>query len=303
MVQELLQAQVKPSWLKIRPAHDTDFSGFKEILRTRGLRTVCEEANCPNMAECWHKAKTVTFMVLGDTCTRGCKFCAVKTAYKGQSLDSDEPRKLAETIREMKLTYAVVTSVDRDDLPDQGAGHFAACIREIKRQHPTTIVEVLIPDFRGDVSCLQVIADAKPDVISHNIETVKRLQEKVRDLRATYAQSLKVLENVKRIDPGIFTKSSIMLGLGENTEEVEEAMKDLRKVGCDILTLGQYLKPKTKHLKVEEYILPEQFQKYKAKADELGFLYTASGPFVRSSYRAGELFIQHIIKKRWEHSA
>ncbi len=288
----------KPDWLKIRPAHNTDFSKIKGALRKRGLVTVCEEAHCPNMAECWHNEGTATFMVLGDTCTRGCKFCAVKTSRKGNPVDPFEPKKLAEAIAEMQLDYAVITSVDRDDLPDEGASHFARCISEIKKAHPKTNVEVLIPDFSGKPELLKKIVDAMPDVIAHNVETVKSLQRKVRDPRAGYEQSLKVLENIKRMDQKIFSKSALMLGLGETREEVVQAMKDLRSVGCDILTIGQYLKPKNKFLKVEEYVKPEAFEEYKRIGESLGFLYVASGPFVRSSYRAGELFIKNLIDKK-----
>lgn len=288
----------KPSWLKIRPSYNLDFSKIKNALRKRGLVTVCEEAHCPNMSECWHNEGTATFMVLGDTCTRGCRFCAVDTAMKGQLVDKDEPKKLAEAIAEMGLDYAVITSVDRDDLDDQGSNHFAECIKEIKKQRPETLVEVLIPDFRGDFDCLQKIIDAKPDVIAHNVETVDRLQKKVRDFRANYRQSLNVLEQVKRKDPNIFTKSAIMVGLGEREEEVKECMNHLREINCDILTIGQYMRPKTSILAVKEYVTPEQFRRYEIQGLSKGFLYVASGPFVRSSYRAGELFIKEIIERR-----
>ncbi|MFH1132924.1 MAG: lipoyl synthase [Nanoarchaeota archaeon] len=283
---------VKPEWLMIRPSLDTDFSSFKAILQKRGLSTVCQEAHCPNMAECWHQAKTATFMVLGDTCTRTCRFCAIAKATQGKPLDPDEPRKLAEAIAEMNLDYAVITSVDRDDLPDGGADHFAACIKAIRQQRPSVRIEVLIPDFSGSEQCLKKIVEARPDVIGHNIETVSSLQKKVRDLRAGYLQSLSVLSAVKRLGPKIFTKSSLILGLGESKEEVIEAMQDLRKAGCDILTLGQYLKPKNRSLEVEEFITPDAFAEYRRIAEELGFLFVASGPFVRSSYRAGELFMK-----------
>lgn len=290
--------QRKPDWLKIRPAHNTDFSRIKNALRKRGLVSVCEEANCPNMAECWHNEGTATFMVLGDTCTRGCKFCAVKTAMKGKPVDPFEPKKLADAIKEMKLDYAVITSVDRDDLPDEGSGHFARCIVEIKKAHPKTRIEVLIPDFSGRPELLKKIVGAMPDVIAHNIETVRSLQRKVRDPRAGYEQSLRVIENIKKMDERIYSKSALMLGLGEKKEEVVQAMKDLRSAGCDILTIGQYLKPKNKFLKVEEYVKPEVFDEYRKIGEDLGFLYVASGPFVRSSYRAGELFIKNLIDRK-----
>lgn len=294
----------KPAWLKIRPAYNTDFSKIKQALRKRKLTTVCEEANCPNMAECWHDESTATFMIMGDTCTRACKFCAVKTAFPARPLDHDEPRKIAEAIKEIKLDYAVITSVDRDDLEDGGASHFAECIRQIRKEIPSTHIEVLIPDFGGSVDALKKIIEARPDVIGHNIEVVKELQKKVRDQRANYEQSLDVLKNVKELSPDTYTKSSIMLGLGETKEQVINAMKDLRSVQCNILTIGQYLKPKNKMLEVEEYIKPEVFEDYKKLGEELGFLYVASGPFVRSSYRAGELFIKNVlVKKRWDDAA
>lgn len=289
--------QSKPDWLRIKPKGDNDFSKIKQALRKRGLVSVCEEANCPNMAECWHNEGTATFMVLGDTCTRGCKFCAIKTNLEGQAVDIFEPIKLADAITEMGLDYAVITSVDRDDLEDGGAEHFARCIREIKKRTPSTMVEVLIGDFQGNKKDLQKIIDAKPDVIAHNIETIDRLQKKVRDLRANYKQSLGVLEFVKKQNKDIFTKSSIMLGVGETKEEVTQSMKDLREIGCDVFTLGQYLKPKNKVMKVEEWVSPEKFEEYKKIGEDIGFLYVASGPFVRSSYRAGELFMKNLIKK------
>jgi lipoyl synthase len=288
---------IKPDWLKISPSSKTDFSHLKGILRSKGLVTVCEEAHCPNMAECWHEAKTATFMVMGDTCTRGCRFCAVAKAQKGRPLDPDEPKKTAEAIAEMQLDYAVITSVDRDDLPDGGAGHFAAVITAVKKAHPNCIVEVLIPDFKGNKADLKTIVDARPEVIAHNVETVPSLQ-KIRDPRATFDQSLAVLRMVKEINPAIFTKSAFMVGLGETEEEMHDAMKALRSVGCDFLTIGQYLKPKNRQLDVKEYVRPELFAAYKEKGEQLGFLYVASGPFVRSSYRAGEYFITSIIKAK-----
>lgn len=290
----------KPYWLKITPTSTTDLSKMKGILKKRGLVTVCEEANCPNMAECWHNEGTATFMVLGDTCTRGCKFCAIKTSSKGKPIDEKEPEKIADAIKEIGLNYAVITSVDRDDLEDNGSSHFAKCITTIKEKHPKTMVEVLIGDFQGNIEDLKRIIKAKPEVIAHNIETIKELQLKVRDPRANYNQSLNVLKNVKKINPKMITKSSIMVGLGETKEQVIETMKDLREVGCDILTLGQYLKPRNKFLKVEEYVKPEVFEEYKKIGEELGFLYVASGPFVRSSYKASEFYVKGMLKKKEE---
>ncbi|MCA9478546.1 MAG: lipoyl synthase [Nanoarchaeota archaeon] len=288
----------KPEWLKIRPSYDTDFSKIKQALRKRGLVTVCEEAHCPNMAECWHNEGTATFMVLGDTCTRGCKFCAIKTSANGNPVDPFEPQKIASAIREMGLDYAVITSVDRDDLVDGGADHFAQVVQRVKAEHPSGRVEILTGDFQGKFEDIKTVVDAKPDVFAHNIETIKRLHPKVRDLRAKYDQTMQVLRTVKEIDPEMITKSAIMVGLGETEEEVIETMKDLRAVGCDILTIGQYLRPKTKRLAVEEFVTPEQFSRYRKIGEELGFLYVASGPYVRSSYRAGEFFIKSLLQKK-----
>ena len=285
----------KPAWLKIAPPTTESFSGIKQIISEKKLHTVCQEAHCPNMSECW-SGGTATFMVMGDTCTRGCRFCAVKTAAKGQPLDPNEPRNLAKAVGEMGLDYVVITSVDRDELPDQGAGHFAKCIEELHKQAPDVLVEVLIPDFRGDANLIKTIIDAKPTVIAHNIETVKRLQRTVRDGRANYEQSLKVLRTVKEMNPRIYTKSSIIVGFGEKSEEIIETMKDLRQNKVDIVTLGQYLRPSDWHVQVSEYVTPETFKFYEQKGEEIGFMYVASGPFVRSSYKAGELFVKGVAK-------
>src|SRR3989338_911079 len=287
----------KPEWLKIKLAVNDEFSGIKSSLQKHKLHTVCASAHCPNISECWNGG-TATFMLIGDVCTRGCKFCAVKTGNPMKQLDADEPKKLAKALAEIKIfDYVVLTSVNRDDLEDGGASHFAECIREIKREYPEIIVEVLIPDFKGDVGALRKIIDAKPEVIAHNIETIERLQSKVRDTRASYKQSLSVLENVKKFNPKIYTKSSIMLGLGETDEEVVQAMKDLRKINVDILTIGQYLRPTEWHLAVMQYVPPEKFEYFRQKALELGFLFCASGPFVRSSYKAGEMFVRNVVKR------
>ena len=284
---------MKPQWLKIQLKREEKFDKIDETLKRHNLHTVCQEAHCPNISECWNSG-TATFMVMGDTCTRGCRFCAVKTG-RPLALDKDEPRNLALAVKEWGLDYIVITSVDRDDLPDQGANHFAACIREVRKENPNIMIEVLIPDFRGDEDCIRTIVEAKPDVFAHNIETVRRLQS-VRDIRANYQQSLFVLKKAK--DLGIkYTKSSIMLGLGETDEEIIEAMQDLRAIGVDIITFGQYLRPSQKHIQITEYVHPEKFEYYKKLAEEIGFLYCASGPFVRSSYRAGEFFIRSVLKK------
>ncbi len=286
----------KPDWLKIKLDVSNNFINIKNTIKQYNLHTVCEEAHCPNISECWNSG-TATFMLMGDTCTRACKFCAVKTGNPMKKLDSLEPKNLARALTEIRLfDYVVLTSVNRDDLPDGGASHFAECINEIKNSYPEIIVEVLIPDFKGDIDALKKIVDANPKVIAHNIETVERLQRKVRDPRANYNQSLKILENVKLLNPKIYTKSSIMLGLGENDEEIIQSMKDLRAINVDVLTLGQYLRPTDWHIIVSSYVEPSKFEYFKQKALELGFLYVASGPFVRSSYKAGELFMKNIIK-------
>src|SRR3989338_2548758 len=228
------QRLMKPEWLKIKLIVNDEFSNIKNTLKKHELHTVCESAHCPNISECWNGG-TATFMLMGDICTRGCRFCAVKTGNPMQKLYADEPRKLAKALAEIKLfDYVVLTSVNRDDLSDGGASHFAECIKEIKKEYPEIIVEVLIPDFNGSIESLKKIIDAKPEVIAHNIETVERLQRKARDARANYSQSLNVLENVKRLNPKIYTKSSIMLGLGECDEEVVQSMKDLRAINADI---------------------------------------------------------------------
>ncbi len=284
----------KPDWIRVRLPIGTSFEKITKALRKRKLVTVCEEAHCPNIAECWQNEGTATFMLMGDICTRGCKFCAVKSG-KPKPLDPEEPQKLAEAIAEMELDYAVLTSVNRDDLPDQGAGHIAACIKAIRNAHPETLIEVLIPDFRGDKEAIRIIINAQPTVIAHNIETVERLQAVARDRRASYAQSLQVLEYVKRKNPHIYTKSSLMLGLGEAHDEIIQVMIDLRKSNTDILTLGQYLRPSAWHIPVAKYYTPEEFTSYQALAEELGFLFSLSGSLVRSSYRAGEVFIKNVV--------
>ncbi len=288
----------KPSWLKIQiPEKTQRILELREILRKHGLVTVCEEAHCPNIPECWNGG-TATFMILGDTCTRGCRFCNVEKAKNPLPPNFWEPKMLAVAVAELKLDYIVITSVDRDDLPDQGSEHWAECIRAVKKADSNVLVEVLIPDFRGDVECLKKVVDANPDVIAHNIETVRRLQDKVRDRRAGYDQSLDVLDNVKKMNPEIFTKSSIIVGFGETEEEIIETMKNLKTVDVDFITVGQYLRPSSKHIEVTEYVPPDKFEFYKKKGEELSFKYVASGPFVRTSYRAGEFFIKSIIQNK-----
>ena len=266
---------------------------LKARKRELALSTVCEEARCPNIGECWGGG-TATFMVMGDTCTRGCRFCAVKTLKQPAPLDPNEPTNLAEVVAELDLDYVVLTSVDRDDLEDGGAAHFAACIEAIHARTPKTLVEVLIPDYLDDA--LHAVVDTHATVVAHNIETVERLQGSVRDRKASYARSMAVLRGMKARRPGVYTKSSIMVGVGETEAEVVQTMRDLRAEGCDFLTLGQYLQPSPKHLPVIAFVTPEQFDGYAAIGKELGFGYVASGPLVRSSYRAGEYFIREVIE-------
>ncbi len=294
--------QRKPSWLKVRLASGETYTHLKEILRERKLVTVCEEARCPNIGECWGSG-TATFMLMGDTCTRGCRFCAVKTARLGQPLDLAEPKKIAESVAAMNLDYVVLTSVDRDDLPDQGAAHFASTIRELKQAHPRVITEVLIPDFRGSEAALETMVQAQPEVIAHNLETVPRLSRQVRDQRASYQQSLDVLQWIKQRDPSRYTKTALMLGLGETEAEILASMDDMRAVGVDILTMGQYLQPTQKHLPVHEFVPPEQFERLRILGEAKGFLFIAAGPLVRSSYRAGEFFIKNTIEENRRRSA
>ena len=286
----------KPDWLKIRPPQGERYVELKGISKTLGLATVCEEARCPNIGECW-AGGTATFMVMGEVCTRGCRFCAVKTGNPNGWLDPEEPQKLADVISKARWEYVVLTSVDRDDLPDGGASHFARCVTAIKNSSPDIIVEVLIPDFQGQEEPLRALLASNPEVVAQNIETVERLTHPVRDRRAGYQQTMTLLQRVKVWRPDIFTKSSIMLGLGETDEEVRQCMADLRAHGVDILTLGQYLQPTHKHLPVERFISPEKFKEWQHIAEEeFGFLYCASGPLVRSSYRAAEFFMQGAVE-------
>lgn len=285
-----------PDWLSIRPASTSSYSSIKGRVKELGLSTVCVEAHCPNITECWSSG-TATFMVLGNLCTRGCRFCAVKKSATGQRPDEHEPEKLAKIINEWGLDYIVITSVCRDDLEDQGAGHFAACVSEIKKLNPDTKVEVLIPDFTAGIGLLRKITDSRPDVIGHNIETVERLSPSIRDRRASYAQSLKVLKTVKDLDSRIYTKSAMMLGMGETDSEILSSLNDLRSIGVDFMAMGQYLRPSPAHVEVKEFVTPERFSRLRENAMSKGFLYVASGPFVRSSYLAGEAFTKAILNK------
>ncbi len=294
-----MSSRRKPDWLKTRPPSGREFTDIRRTLRDKGLHTVCEEANCPNLGECWSGGDggggTATFMLMGDRCSRGCNFCDVETGGM-EPLDPEEPANVAEAVADIGLNYVVLTSVDRDDLPDGGAAHFARTIREIKERDPGILVEVLVPDFQGEPEQVRRIIEADPDVIAHNVETVERLQWPVRDRRANYEQSLSVLEQVKR-ESDIYTKTSLMLGLGEYDHEVYQTLSDLREADVDVVTLGQYLQPSLSHLDVYEYVHPDAFETWRRVAEEeLGFLYCASGPMVRSSYKAGELFVDAVVR-------
>ncbi len=278
--------ELKPDWIKIKYHHNENRDGVEKMLRKFSLHTVCEEANCPNMGECFNK-KTATFMILGKYCTRNCTFCNVKKNIT-QPVDIKEPFHIAEAVNKWQLKYVVVTSVARDDLPDGGSGHFANVIKAIRDVNTDTMIEVLIPDFQGDLKSLKKVVEAKPDVINHNIETVPRLYPEVRPM-ALYERSLELLANVKILDKKILTKSGIMLGLGENHDEVINVFMDLRKKDCDFLTIGQYLAPSKHHHPVTMYYHPDIFKTYGQLATEAGFKSVASAPFVRSSYNADEM--------------
>ncbi|OUM94372.1 MAG: lipoyl synthase [Thermobacillus sp. ZCTH02-B1] len=279
------QKTPKPDWLRIRLATDGGYAELKSMMRAKALHTVCEEARCPNIYECWAN-RTATFMILGDICTRACRFCAVKTGMPTE-LDLAEPERVAEAAEQMGLRHCVVTSVARDDLADGGASIFAMTIRAIRKRLPLCSVEVLIPDFQGNWDALRVVMDAKPDILNHNIETVRRLSDKVR-AKAKYDRSLELLRRAKEMRPEIPTKSGLMLGVGEEWHEILEAMDDLRAAGCDILTIGQYLQPTPNHLPVERYVHPDEFKALKEEGLKRGFRHVESGPLVRSSYHAHE---------------
>jgi lipoic acid synthetase len=293
----------KPKWLKNVPANTENYERLKQTVSELGLATVCQEAHCPNIGECWggkDGTATATIMLMGDTCTRGCRFCAVKTAKNPGELDKDEPSKVSKAILDWGLDYVVLTSVNRDDLPDHGANHIAETIARIKarKDPPPPLVECLTPDFGGDLERISIVAKSGLDVYAHNVETVEALQRQVRDYRANFAQSLKVLEHARSVAPGIITKSSIMLGVGETDDQIIQAFRDLLNVGVSVVTLGQYLRPSKRHMKVVEYVTPEKFDYWKKVGEEMGFAYIASGPLVRSSYRAGEIFLTKLIQQR-----
>ncbi len=276
----------RPDWLKVRLSVGPNYSELKDLMKDLHLHTVCEEARCPNMGECWEN-RTATFMILGDVCTRACRYCAV-TSGKPYELDMAEPLHVAQAVRKMGLKHAVVTSVDRDDLPDYGAGHFAATINKIKELNPGCAVEVLTPDFQGDESALQTVLSARPEIFNHNIETVERVFGRVRPGRSDYRLSLKVLARAKQLDPEVMTKSGLMVGLAEEKNEVLQTMRDLRDSNVDILTIGQYLRPTVKHVDIARYITPDEFVEYKVAGLQMGFSHVESGPLVRSSYHAHE---------------
>jgi lipoyl synthase len=280
------QVQKKPDWLKIKINTNEQYTGIKKMMRKEKLHTVCEEARCPNIHECWAERKTATFMILGSICTRSCRFCAVQTGLPTE-LDLQEPERVAESVEKMGLKHVVITAVARDDLKDGGAAVFAETVRAIRRRNPFCGIEVLPSDMNGEYENIKLLMDAKPDILNHNIETVKRLSPSVR-ARATYERSLEVLRRAKEISPNTPTKSSIMVGLGETKEELLEAMDDLRANDVNILTLGQYLQPTKRHLKVQKYWSPEEFNELKEIALSKGFSHCEAGPLVRSSYHADE---------------
>ena len=292
----------KPPWMKRTIPGGDRYTEIKAKLRELKLSTVCEEARCPNLGECWgggdgHTA-TATIMIMGDTCTRACRFCAVKTSKTPPPLDPEEPANVAKAIAAWGLDYVVLTSVDRDELPDQGAGHVAETIRRLKSSAPNLLVEALTPDFRGEAELVREVAASGLDVFAHNVETVPELQAEVRDRRANWDQSVGVLRDAKRFVPSLITKTSLMVGLGETRPQVVNALKLLREAGVDVVTFGQYMRPTKRHLAVKEYLTPEAFEAYKKIAEDMGFLYVASGPMVRSSYRAGEYFLENVLKQR-----
>lgn len=284
----------KPEWLRARVPSGERFIEVKKNVRQHRLSTVCEESHCPNMGECWNNG-TATIMVMGSVCTRACRFCAVDTGNPNGWLDAEEPENTAHSVELMGLRYIVLTSVDRDDLADGGAGHYAACVAAIKRRTPEVKVEALTPDFAGELSHVAKVVDSGLDVFAQNLETVARLTHPVRDPRAGYQQTLNVLAFAKRHRPSVLTKSSLMVGLGETDEEILACMQDLRDHQVDILTLGQYLRPTKNHLPVQRYVTPEQFNQYRELGLQMGFLEVASGPMVRSSYRADQVFSKNNL--------
>lgn len=289
-------SQPLPEWLKIRLPRPDTIKEVENLMRSKNLHTVCESARCPNLPECWSK-KTATFMILGNTCTRSCGFCAINVG-KGEELDPFEPLNVAQSTKRMGMKHVVVTSVARDDLKDEGAGQFAKTITQIHRVCPETIVEVLTPDFKAKPDLIKIVVDAFPEIYNHNIETIERLHTIVRP-QAKYNRTMRVLEMVKEFNPRIYTKSGIMLGLGETREEVLKVLQDLRNIGVDAVTIGQYLRPTMKHLPVNKFIHPDEFKEYETIGAEMGFAFVASGPFIRSSYNA-IAFSEIVMKERLE---
>ncbi|KAG9205788.1 hypothetical protein B5807_08192 [Epicoccum nigrum] len=291
-----------PEWLKTPIPVNQNYKKIKKDLRGLNLHTVCEEAKCPNISDCWggsdKSAATATIMLMGDTCTRGCRFCSVKTSKAPPPLDPHEPENTAEALRRWGLGYVVLTSVDRDDLADGGARHFAETIMKIKQKAPTMLVEALTGDYAGDLDMVKKVALSGLDVYAHNVETTEALTPFVRDRKATFRQSLDVLRTAKEAQPTLITKTSIMLGLGETDEQLMDALRELRKNNVDVVTFGQYMRPTKRHMAVHEYITPDKFELWRQRALDMGFLYCASGPLVRSSYKAGEAFIENVLKKR-----
>ncbi|KAG7927298.1 hypothetical protein KL925_002669 [Ogataea polymorpha] len=290
-----------PSWLKVPIPKGKSFHSLKKDVRELKLATVCEEAKCPNIGECWGGKKseaTATIMLMGDTCTRGCRFCSVKTNRNPGPLDPNEPENTAEAISRWGLGYVVLTTVDRDDLPDGGSHHLRSTVEKIKEKAPQILVECLSGDFRGDLEMVKVLASSPLDVFAHNLETVEDLTPHIRDRRATYRQSLAVLRTAKETNVDLVTKTSLMLGFGETDGQILQTLKDLRENNVDVVTFGQYMRPTKRHMKVVEYVTPEKFEYWKNVALDMGFLYCASGPLVRSSYKAGEAFIENVIRKR-----
>lgn len=283
--QTITPAGRKPQWLRAPMPAGSGFDAVRSTVKQHRLATVCEEAKCPNIGECWN-AGTATLMLMGSVCTRACRFCAVDTGNPHGWLDHEEPANSARTVQLMRLKYVVLTSVNRDDLEDGGAGHFAACVREIKRLNPATAVEALTPDFQGRHQDVETVVASGLEVFAQNVETVRRLTHPVRDPRASYEQTLDVLSHAKAFRPDVLTKTSLMLGLGETDDEIREAMRDMRAANVDILTLGQYLRPTLNHLAIERWVAPEEFERYREWALAEGFLECVSGPLVRSSYRA-----------------
>jgi lipoic acid synthetase len=285
----------KPAWLKVRAPGGERYNALKETFRSLDLHTVCEEARCPNVGECWSEG-TATVMLLGDTCTRGCRFCAVTTGQPRGAVDVREPEHVARALSRMPLRYVVMTMVDRDDLLDGGASHMARTVRRLRELRPEMLLETLVGDFGGHLADVDTTVDAGPNVWAHNVEVVRRLQRTIRDVRCSYEQSLGVLRRAKERAPGMLTKSSLMVGIGETDDEVLEAMRDLRDAGVDVVTVGQYLRPSPKHAPVDRFVEPARFDAFAREGKAMGFAFVASGPLVRSSYKAAEVFVASTLQ-------